>query len=68
MDGLIGAFLSAAAPLGLLGAQILWIAQPALSVFMPRDEVGDLARLLADPEGVSLLRQKLTDSTDSEDA
>ena len=65
LDGLVGAFLGAAAPLSVLGAQVLWIAQPALSAFMPRDEIDALARLLTEPEGVAMLREKLIDDETS---
>jgi hypothetical protein len=46
-------------PLGLLGAQLLWTAQPVLGVFVPRDVVTDIAQHLETPEGIERLRQQL---------
>jgi hypothetical protein len=60
LDGLAGTLLGAAAPLSVLGAQVLWVAQPVLGLVVPRDEIGDLAHLLSDPEGVAWLREILT--------
>ncbi len=62
LDGLIGALLDAAEPFGPLGAQMLWVAQPALSVFVPRGEVSALAQLLDAPGGVAWLRAQLDDA------
>lgn len=59
LDGLLGGLLDAAAPLGPIGAGALWVAQPALGVFLSRQAVGDLAHILADPEGVDWLRKAL---------
>ena len=60
LDDLAGAFLGAAEPLGPLGAQLLWVAQPALGLLLPGDEIGDLASLLDDPAGMAWLRSELT--------
>ncbi len=60
LDGLAGSLLGAAAPFSILGAQVLWVAQPVLGLVMSRDEVGDLAHLLSDPEGVAWLRETLS--------
>lgn len=59
LDGVVRALLEAAEPLGPLGAQVLWIAQPALGLIVPRDEIGSLARLLDAPGGVVWLREQL---------
>lgn len=59
LEGLAGALLDALEPLGPLGAQMLWIAQPALAWITPRDEVAALARLLEAPGGVVWLREQL---------
>jgi len=67
LDGLLGALLDAVEPFGPLGAQMLWVAQPALGVFVPRGEVAALARLLDAPDGVAWLRARLDgDLPDSE--
>ncbi len=67
LDGLVAALFDAAEPFGPLGAQLLWVAQPAVSLFMPSDEVDGLARLLDDPAGVAWLRSELTGAA-SEDS
>jgi hypothetical protein len=48
-------------PLGPLGAQLLWTAQPALSLFMSRAAVDSLAQMLEEPGGIDGLRQQLED-------
>lgn len=63
LDGLAGALLDAVEPLGPLGAQLLWVAQPTLGLVMPSDEIDGLARLLDEPEGFAWLRDELTGST-----
>jgi hypothetical protein len=64
LDGVVGALLDAAEPLGPLGAQLLWIAQPTLALFVPRDDIASLARLLDDPEGIVWLREQLVEPED----
>ena len=66
IESLVGAFLDAAEPLGPLGAQMLWVAQPAFELVVPRDDVDGLARILDNPSGVAWLRAALLDET-SED-
>ena len=61
LDGFVSALLDAAEPLGPLGAQMLWVAQPTLKLFMPTREIDGLAELLDDPEGMIWLRQILTE-------
>jgi len=67
LRGLVAALLEAAEPLGPLGAQMLWVAQPALGVLLPRDEIASLARLLDEPGGVAWLRGRLVGSDDETD-
>ncbi len=59
METLAAALLDAAEPLGPLGAQMLWWAQPTLSLFMPRDEVSALAQALEEPQGLLWVRAQL---------
>ncbi|MCC7452003.1 MAG: hypothetical protein IT324_31650 [Anaerolineae bacterium] len=66
LDGLVGTLLDAAEPLGPLGAQLLWIAQPALGLLTPADEIDELARLLDDPAGMAWLRAELAAHPDEE--
>jgi hypothetical protein len=63
LDGLAGTLLDAVEPLGPLGAQLLWVAQPTLGLVMPSDEIDGLARLLDEPDGFAWLRAELTGST-----
>lgn len=63
-----GDFLSAALdvlePFGVLGAQALWIAQPALGVFVQRETLAMLAQALEEPGGIDALRRRLEDSNE----
>jgi len=65
LDGLASALLEAAEPLSPLGAQALYVAQPALGVFLPRESVGRWARLLEDPANLARLRARLLGPDDS---
>ncbi len=60
LDGLVGAVLDAAGPLAPLGAQALWVAQPALGLLVASDEIDGLARLLDSRQGLNWLRDELT--------
>lgn len=61
LGGLVEVLLEAAEPLGPLGAQVLWVAQPTLGLLVPRDEIASLARLLEAPQGVAWLRAQLVE-------
>lgn len=63
---LLALVLDAAEPLGPLGAQALWVAQPALGLLMSREAVADLAQVLETPDGVAWLRAQLI-AAESED-
>ncbi|MEP0763250.1 MAG: hypothetical protein HRF48_11000 [Chloroflexota bacterium] len=67
LGGVIAALLDAAEPLAPLGAQALWVAQPALGLLLPRDAVADLARVLDAPGGVAWLRERLATAQDEAD-
>ncbi|MCP5099432.1 MAG: hypothetical protein GY943_28085 [Chloroflexi bacterium] len=54
--------LEAGQPLTFVGSQLLWVAQPALSLFMPSHRVSRLAQLLEEPSAV----QALVDCLESE--
>lgn len=58
---LVEVLLEVAEPLGPLGAQMLWIAEPTLGLLVPRDDVASLARLLEAPGGVGWLREQLVE-------
>lgn len=51
--------LDAGRPLAFIGAQCLYIAQPALSLFLSHSAINQLAHLLEEPGGVELLLEKL---------
>lgn len=61
LHGMLTALLDAAEPLGPVGAQFLWVAQPVLGLFTPRHEIDALARLLDAPGGVAWLHAQLDD-------
>ncbi len=67
LDGVLRVLLEAAEPLGPLGAQVLWIAQPTLGLLVPREEIASLARLLDDPDGMVWFRAQLTGDAASSD-
>ena len=46
-------------PIGPLGAQVLWLAQPLLGVFGWHKVTGEIANALEEPGGVENLRQRL---------
>lgn len=51
--------LDAGRPLTFLGGQILWLAQPVLSLLLPGKKVAQFARVLEKPEAVSALITRL---------
>lgn len=46
-------------PLTFLGGQLLWVAQPALSLFLPGPTIRGLANLLEEPQAVQGLAERL---------
>ena len=46
-------------PLSFLGGQILWAAQPVLSLFLPRQTIANTARVLENPTAVQALINRL---------
>jgi hypothetical protein len=64
LDGLVGTLLEAVEPLGPLGAQVLWVAQPTLGLLVPREEITLLAQRLEAPGGVAWLREQLIEMDD----
>jgi hypothetical protein len=51
--------LEAGRPLAFIGGQLLWLAQPALTLFMSGETVRRAALLLEDPEAVAALVDSL---------
>ncbi len=54
-----GTVLDVLEPLGPLGAQLLWIAQPAARLLGGWDAVGALAQALEEPGGIDRLREQI---------
>ena len=52
-------FLDVASPLALPGAQVLWVAQPILSLFLPRTALEQLGNALEQPGALSELARRL---------
>jgi hypothetical protein len=56
---LASALLEGIRPVAFIGGQALWVAQPALGIFMDAEQVAEYARLLERPEALDLLRTRL---------
>lgn len=65
LNSALSLLLDALAPLGPLGAQILWIFQPVGGLFGSRGSIGRLAEALEEPGGIDRLREQL-DAAQSE--
>lgn len=50
-----------------LGSQLLWVAQPALSVFLPGGQIQQAASLLESPEAVDALTHYLYTAKETEE-
>lgn len=59
LNGILGIALDIIEPLGPLGAQLLWIAQPVMGLLGAHNLVGEIARMVETPEGIAQLRQML---------
>ena len=59
LGGTLGTILDALEPLGPLGAQVLWVIQPAMGLFGARDMVREIAEALEEPGGIDRIRQQL---------
>ena len=59
LDSVVSVLLDVAEPLGPIGAQLLWVAQPTLGLFVSHTEIDSLARWLDEPGGVARLRTHL---------
>ena len=67
LDGLLASLAPVAQPLGMLGAQVLWMAEGALGPLNDTlaAEAGALARLLDDPQAFDHLLKHLAADTRS---
>ncbi len=61
----ISLLLDAVEPLGALGAQVLYVAQPAMSVFGLGETIRGLASALETPQGIESLRAALESPDDN---
>lgn len=61
LDGFGALFFDAFAPLGVFGAQVLYLAQPLFS--LPSESIDEWANLLQDPEELSALTDRLEGGT-----
>ena len=55
----LGLALDVLEPLGVLGAQLIWVAQPVLGVWFNRDTVRNIAQTLETPGEVEQIRHFL---------
>lgn len=62
---LAGLVLDVMEPLSPFAAQVLWVAQPTLGIFMDRERVGNWASLLEDAQGYDQLRDALLEDENS---
>ncbi|MBZ0281736.1 MAG: hypothetical protein K8L97_13440 [Anaerolineae bacterium] len=59
LGNVLGLALDVLEPLGPLGAQVVWLTQPVLGLWIPRATLGELAEALDAPGGVERLRHML---------
>ena len=59
LQNLTATFLEALGPMNLLGAQLVYLSQPVLSPFIPKDQSLDLAKILEDPSETTLFIEAL---------
>ncbi len=60
----LGLALDVLEPLGVLGAQLIWVAQPVLGVWFNRDTVHSIAQTLETPGEVEHIRRFLEHQQD----
>ena len=59
LSGALEVFLDLLEPLSPLGAQVLWILQPVSGLLGWQKAVGEIAKLLEEPNGMEQLRHRL---------
>ncbi len=59
---IVAALLEAAGPMSVIGAQAIYIAQPALGTFLPSQHLTAAAELLEDPQEVHSFAAFLRDA------
>ncbi|MFN8375825.1 MAG: hypothetical protein U0694_23505 [Anaerolineae bacterium] len=58
-ENIFSAVLDVLEPFGALGAQALWVLQPALSILVSREALGSIAQALEEPDELQRLREEL---------
>ena len=61
LQNFAAAFLEALRPINLLGAQLVYLSQPILSPFIPREQSQDFAKILEDPSETEIFIKALRD-------
>jgi hypothetical protein len=64
VEGIVDTLLVAFTPFAPIGAQLLYIAQPVMGLFVERNSISRWATLLEEPDGMDWLRVQLTGHTD----
>jgi hypothetical protein len=59
LDGALRVALDVLAPFGPLGAQLIWVAQPALGLLGLGQAAAHLAGALEEPGGIETMRRRL---------
>lgn len=65
LQGAVGLALDVLEPLGPLGAQLVWVMQPVLGIWVKPAMLRTLADALEMPGGLDRLRQQLDDEQDA---
>jgi hypothetical protein len=60
-DTILNAALDTLEPFGALGANAIWILQPALGLLVPKEALEAVAHALEEPGGIERLRERLTE-------
>lgn len=61
---IVMALLEVLEPFSIFAAQLLWVAQPSLSILIDRERISGWAELLEDPQRIAQLREQwLADKT-----
>ena len=59
LQNLTATFLEAMGPMNLLGAQLVYLSQPVLSSFIPKEQSQDFAKILEDPSETEIFIEAL---------
>lgn len=59
LQNLTATFLEALGPMSLLGAQLVYLSQPILSSFIPKEQSRDFAKILEDPSETEIFIEAL---------